>query len=104
MAATNGTLTGVYQGSSYATAFTNPESLDLIQVINEGGKVVWNLTSAGVANTNPASYTGNALLGQYFGSSFAAAFTNPSSLDLIQIVSPTGESIVNYVNYAGVAH
>ena len=99
MAATNGTLTGVYQGSSYATAFTNPQSLDLIQVINEGGKIVWNLTSTGVA-----SPTGNALLGQYFGSSFAAAFTNPSSLDLIQIVSPVGGNTVNYVDYAGVAH
>ena len=104
MAATNGTLTGVYQGSSYATAFTNPQSLDLIQVINEGGKIVWNLTSTGVANTNPASPTGNTLLGQYFGSSFAAAFTNPSSLDLIQIVSPAGGNTVNYVDYAGVAH
>ena len=104
MAATNGTMVGVYSGSSYATAFTNPSNLDLIQVVDEGGSVVWNLDYAGTANVNPGSPTSEALLAQYFGATLAAAFDNPSSLDLLQIISPVGGSVVNYVDYAGTTH
>ena len=102
MAATNGTVFGVFQGTSYATAFAFvPASQDIIQVVNEGGKVVWQLTSAGVANTNPASASTNALW-RLFGSSLATAFTNTSSLDLLQIYSGTGETLISRVSSTGV--
>ena len=35
---------------------------------------------------------------------FANAFTNPSQSDIIQLVSPAGESVVNYIDYLGVGH
>ena len=40
---------GSYQGSSITTAFPNVQGLDIFQVINEGGRVVWNLNAAGAA-------------------------------------------------------
>lgn len=90
-----------------ATAHTNLSQVDLIQVIAQGGKVVWNLTSAGVVNVNPAnpSKAGGqpvALLGQFFGSSFAAAFpvsSNPQKLDLYQVHD--GSVVVFHVDFQG---
>jgi hypothetical protein len=35
---------------------------------------------------------------------FADAFSNPSNLDIVQIISPTGGSVVNYLDYLGVSH
>lgn len=102
MAATIGTVFGVFQGTSYATAFANnPAGQDIIQVVNEGGKVVWQLTSVGVANTNPASATLNSLW-RLFGSSLATAFANPSSSDLLQIYTGTGETLISRVSSTGV--
>ncbi len=101
MAATNGAVHGVFQGAGFSTAFTNPSSQDILQVVNEGGSVVWNLTSAGVSNTNPASPTAKALW-TYFGSSLATAFTNPSNLDILQIYSGTGETLEQRVSSTGV--
>lgn len=102
MAATLGTVMGVYQGTTWATAFKNPSSLDIIQVLNEGGKVVWSLNSAGTAFTNPTSvqHTVGAL-NTYFGSSLATAFKNSSNLDILQIYTGTGETLYRRVNYAG---
>jgi len=116
--ATNGTLCGVFQtvGSGaaaalFAGAFTNPASLDILQVINEGGKVVWNLTSAGVATTNPTTWSvgsGNqpqSLLQQMFGSSLAAAiasaFNTSTPLDLLQIIDNNGQGVLLHVTNAG---
>lgn len=110
MAATNGTVIGQFRGTSWATAFTNPQQLDILQVLSiTGGTVKYNLTRTGVANTNPVSPTrvhGNpqALYQQNGAASLAAAFTNPLHLDLIQIISPTGGNIVAYVDYLGVVH
>lgn len=109
MAATNGTVIGQFRGTSLVAAFTNPQGLDIIQVVSIGGTVVYNLTSTGVAHTNPVSPSlvhGNpqALYQQNGAASLAAAFTNPSNLDLIQIISPTGGNIVAYVDYLGVVH
>lgn len=110
MAATNGTVVGVFQGASLHTAFpTNPQSLDILQVINEGGTVVWNLTAAGVANVNPASPSKvagvpQALYKQVFGASLAAGWTNTSNLDLLQVVGGTGGAMNFYVDYLGTVH
>lgn len=116
--ATNGTLLGVYQSNATGTAaaivagaFTNPSNLDLIQVINEGGTVVWNFTSLGVSNTNPASPTSNggnpdALLKQLFGSSLAAAIASAANtqepLDLLQIIDNNGQGLLLHISNTGV--
>lgn len=116
--ATNGTLLDVYQSNGSGTAaaicagaFTNPSSLDLIQVINEGGTVVWNFTSAGVANVNPASPSlsggrPTALLKQLFGATLAAAIASAANtqepLDLIQIYSNVGQALLLHVSNTGV--
>lgn len=48
-----GAGTHFVEGSNLATAFSKPRKLDLIQVVNSGGKVVWNLTPDGAVHTNP---------------------------------------------------
>ena len=98
---TNGTVgVGQFFGATFKAAFTNPENLDVLQVVNQGGKVVWNLTFNGVASTNPASPT-NGALSVYFGSSFAQAFnTNPDNLDVLQVVQ-SGTKVIFSVDYQG---
>jgi hypothetical protein len=105
-AQTNGAVgAGTYfvQGSSLSAAFSNPRNLDLIQVVNKGGKVVWNFTADGSVNINPASAT-DALLGKYPGATFAQAFAeNPLQYDVLQVVGPSGEGIF-HVDYTGAAY
>lgn len=109
MAFTNGTVVGVFQGDSLAAAFPNISQLDLIQVINQGGTVVWNLNYLGVAAANPASPTTgptgiySAMLRQFFAPSLAAAFTNLGNLDILQVMK-RNYSPVFHVDYLGVAH
>jgi hypothetical protein len=55
---TDGTVgAGTYfvEASTLAAAFSNPLHLDLIQVVNNDGKVVWNLTADSSTNLNPVS-------------------------------------------------
>jgi hypothetical protein len=47
-----GAETHFVEAWSLAAAFSNPRKLDLIQVVNSGGKVVWNLTPNGAVHTN----------------------------------------------------
>jgi hypothetical protein len=103
-AMTSNSQTGVYEGTSLSKTFTNPSGLDLIQVVNEGGKVVWNLTSTGVANTNPIQATGQALLSRYEGSSFANAFSNLAGNDILQIINPISGTIVFGVSAQGTSY
>jgi hypothetical protein len=89
------------EASSLGAAFANPHRLDLIQVVDGDGKVVWNLTSAGSVHTNPARPTPGALLGQFRGASFAKAFAeNPMQYDVLQVVGPSGAGIF-HVDYSG---
>jgi hypothetical protein len=106
MAATDGTILGPYltNTGTFGGAFTNPSNLDVLQIVNEGGEVVWNLSHTGVASTDPASPTGEALIGRYAGSNVATAFKNASNLDLLQIYSSTGDSLIFHVDYLGTAH
>ncbi len=98
---TRGTIfPGPYYGKSLATAFPNAQKLDIMQVVNEGGSIVWNLNCIGVAATNPMSPTPGTLLGVFEGSNFAAAFPNSYQLNVFQIVSPGG-AIVFHVDYQG---
>jgi hypothetical protein len=89
-------------GSSLSAAVKNNDSEDLLQVVNEGGKCVWKLSSTGVATVNPPTHTGQALLGRFFGSSLATAFTNTSKQDLLQVVNQGGK-VVYHVSSTGVA-
>lgn len=111
MAATNGTVVGVFQGSTLAAAFTNPQQLDILQVVNEGGTVVYNLDRNGVNNTNPVSPTKvggipQALYQQNGASSLASAFPGNAAtqLDLLQVISGVGGVLIFHVDYLGVAH
>jgi hypothetical protein len=91
------------KAKSLATAFANPQNLDLLQVVNKSGKVIWNLTAAGSANVNPASPTRDALLGRYVGDTFALAFEpNPMQYDVFQVVGPGGVGIF-HVDSSGAA-
>lgn len=98
-------VTGTHTAATAtATAHANAKGEDLFQVINQGGKVVWNLDSAGVPHTNPTNPTATAHLGQHFGSSFATAFPDlvASKLDIYQIHD--GSKVVYHVDYLGVAY
>lgn len=102
--ATNGTMAGVYSGKTFAAAFSNPSQLDILQIRSEGGTIVWNLSATGVASNNPVSPTKKALISRYQAQSVAAAWYNPSQLDILQVVSPVGDSVILHVDYLGVAH
>ena len=106
MAATNhGAIIGQYSGATVAAAFTNPQHLDLIQIIHPlYGSVVANVDYLGVAHNPAASATGRALIGQYVGTSYATAFKNPGNDDLIQVIQPNDGSIVYYLDYLGANH
>lgn len=101
---TSGTILGSFNGANLAQAFTNPNSLDLIQVVNEGGTVVWSLSATGIASVNPSNATPDTILGRFSGSSFATAFPSPDKevgqFDLLQVVK-AGGAIVFRVDYTG---
>lgn len=104
-ATTQGTVIGRYSGASVAAAFTNPQHLDLIQIIQPNdGSIIYNVDYLGVKHSPASSPTGQALLGKFSGATIALAFSNPSHLDLLQIIQPNDGSIVWYVDYLGVNH
>jgi hypothetical protein len=99
-----GAGTHFVEGSNLVAAFSNPRKLDLIQVVNSGGKVVWNLAPDGAVHANPLSPTSGALLGQFRGATFAEAFAeNPMQYDVFQVVGPSGAGIF-HVDYTGAAY
>ena len=106
MAATkHGAIIGQYSGATVAAAFTNPSNLDLIQIIHPNyGHVVANVDHTGAAHNPAVSATGQALIGKYVGTSYATAFFNPGSDDLIQVYQPNDGSIVYYLDSTGANH
>lgn len=105
MAATvPGAIIGRFSGVTLAAAFTNPQHLDLFQVRQPNdGSCVFNVNYLGVAAAG-VSPTKQALIGKFSGATLAAAFSNPSRLDLLQVYQPNDGSIIYYVDYLGVAH
>jgi hypothetical protein len=104
-ATTQGAIIGRYVGTSWATAFTNPIHLDIFQVIQPNdGSIIFSIDYLGTAHSSPVSPTGQALIGKFSGATLAAAFSNPSHLDLLQIYEDNSGSIVKYVDYLGVSH
>ena len=75
---------------------------DLIHIISSGGKIVWSLDYQGVVRTNPTSPAHDAVLGRYFGATFAQAFPNLGGTDFIQVHD--GSTVVYHIDNAGVAH
>ena len=93
-------------------------NLDILQLVDDNGdQVLVNVDYAGVVHNPAVSPTlangvGNTRLGSYIttaapGSTtaqfFAAAFSNPSLLDVIQVCN-IGGNISYYRDYLGVAH
>lgn len=94
---------GAYLGANLLAAFSNPQQLDLIQVVSEGGRVVWSLDAFGTASAFPSFFTPDALIGQFEGSSFAQAFPNPGKFDILQVKNQGG-GVVYYVDHTGMPH
>lgn len=112
-AATANSLFGTHAVPASAIAYTassavkkahiNEQGLDIIQVINQGGKVVWNLDATGTANVNPANPSKvaghfRAAVAQYLGSSLGA-IPNPQKLDIYQCHD--GSKVVFHVDFNG---
>ncbi len=94
---------GTYFGQSLERAFQNPNQFDLIQVVNEGGDVIWCLNFAGLVTTNPANQANPTLdtyLGKYRGQTFADAFPYLNKLNIFQVVNQGGH-VIFFVDYQG---
>lgn len=111
MAATSYSLIERAQGSSFAAAYgAQGSALDLLQIINSGS-VLLNVDSTGVVHNPASSPTNGTSTGVYQSSRasgttaqlFAASFTNPANLDVLQLVN-VGGSIAHYIDYLGVSH
>jgi hypothetical protein len=97
-------IIGRFSGPSLAGAFTNPQHLDLFQIKQPNdGSIIFNVDYLGVAHAG-VSPTTQALLGIFSGATVAAAFSNPSHLDLLQVIQIADGSIIYYVDYLGVNH
>ena len=112
-------------GASVLAAYPNvggfgagPLNLDLLQIVNEGGSILLNVDKTGkvnnpaVAATTAAGGVGQAVVGQFqvsltgsptTAALFAAAFSNPSSLDIIQVIN-IGGNVSYWLDSLGVAH
>jgi len=117
MAATATAMLQQQNGTSYATAFPQvagvASNLDIFNIVDEGGNVLLNVDYAGVVHNPASGATGsNTRIGQFqtrlasgtTAQLFADAFSNPSLLDILQVINPSGGNIVKYIDYRGVAH
>jgi len=117
MAATLQALLQSINGSSWATAYPQvqgiAQNLDLLQIVSPNGEsVLLNVDYAGVVHNPASGNTNGTRIGQFKSNIasgttealFAATFTNPSNLDILQVVSPAGGNVVKYIDYAGVSH
>jgi hypothetical protein len=125
MAATpQGAILGQFFGTSWANAFGpgasgfDSNSLDIFQIIDHSGSVLVNVDSTGAVHKPAVSATTDdsglpkTRLGAFYTRLTSAAtlaqiiadvFSNPSSLDLVQIIQQGG-NIVNWIDSAGVSH
>jgi len=124
MAATTQALIGQYEGSStVATAFpqvtpngVGNQNLDLIQIVSPSGSVLVNVDYEGTVHKAASGQTtgaaDNTRIGVFYtrltsssslAAIFADAFSNPSQLDIIQVINPGG-NVHYWLDYLGVAH
>jgi len=108
-------------GQSLVTALANVggplQNLDVLQIVDDNGNnVLLNVDFNGVvrkpATSNQSGAADNTRLGQFqttLSSSasvaqlFANAFTNPSNLDIIQVIN-VGGNVSYWLDFLGVAH
>ena len=94
-------------------AKTNPQSLDILQILDEGGKTVIKVSYLGVVSQNPVSETSQCLFGRYYTRSastatiaqiFADVFSqNKAQQDIMQLRGQ-GENRIWHLDYHGVAY
>ena len=94
------------------SSLPNPLSLDLLQVLGEGGETLINVSSTGVVTLNPTSQTTQVLFGRYYSrlSSTATVATifadvwsqNNAQQDILQVLSQGG-ACAYHLDYLGVA-
>ena len=118
MAATPTAVFESINGTSWANAFQQVggpvQNLDLLQIVSPNGdSVLLNVDYAGVVHNPASNPTGNnTRVGQFrsgiasgtTAALFASAFSNPSLLDILQVINPNGGAVANYIDYAGVSH
>lgn len=126
MAATGTALIAQQPGTSWDNAWpqvtpngVGSQNLDLLQIVGAGDPgsnppvpvVLLNVDHAGVVHNPAVAATNGTRVGQFHTNRlsgttaqlFADAFTNLSQLDILQVISPTGGSIVKYLDYLGVS-
>jgi ABC-type tungstate transport system permease subunit len=114
MANTATALISRKQGSSLAVVSSQLDvrNLDILQIVDEGGGVLLNVDYAGVVhnpavnptvNSQKAPYQTRLTSGATTARLFAEAFSNPSQLDILQVIN-IGGNISYYLDYLGVAH
>ena len=101
-------------GTTVAGAFPQTilgQDIDLLQIVDKGGAVLVNVDYTGGVHGPASSPTKDTRIGKFLtrlasGQStaayFADAFTNPSKLDILQVINKGG-NIHYYLNYAGAA-
>jgi hypothetical protein len=126
MAATSTAMLGQFEGAvvsslSVPNAFNSSQAgqatnLDLLQIAVPGDTtsgiptVVINVDYKGTVHNPASSPTTGTRLGVFMASTstttakyFASAFTNPSNLDIVQVINEGG-NISYWLDYLGVAH
>jgi hypothetical protein len=91
---------GPYRGDTLQEAFSNRSGEDILQIVNQGGSVIWNLDADGVATDNPNDATPYAVLARFQGETFAEVFENPYSKNILQVFNRGGD-IIFYVDFEG---
>lgn len=119
----NGGSISVIGGASVPQAWPNvggiAQNLDLLQIIDGNGNILLNVDYLGAVHkpaSNPtqsaSKAAGDTRLGQFrtrltsaasTAQLFADAFSNPSLLDIIQVIVQGG-NVAYYLDYLGVAH
>jgi len=114
MAATLQAMLGRLQGTSWATALANNvQALDMIQIVDHSGNILVNVDQNGVVNKPASSPTNGTHYGPYYtrltssaslAAIFADAFSDFDNSDILQLISPTGGSILKWIDNQGVSH
>jgi hypothetical protein len=120
MAATPTAMLDSQPGTSWDNAWpqvtpngVGSQNLDLLQIVDEGQAVVLNVDHAGAVHNPASSPTNGTRVGVFqtrlasgdtTAHYFADAFANPSNLDILQVISPAGGSVVKYLDHNGVSH
>lgn len=99
-------------GLSLVASVTNPTGLDLIQIVGQGENVLVNVDKNGTVHFPSLNPSSTGLFGEYqsrltssatLAQIFADAFSNPSLLDILQVIN-VGGKISYWLDAVGVAH